>query len=358
LLSANSTARKITFPLALISLFIISFGKKEAPVPYIFPELKFFPPMPVAADNPVTEEGALLGRYLFYDPVLSIDSSMSCASCHRPEAAFSDSPHDFSIGRNGVKMKRNTMPLFNLAWYPAFFWDGRAESIEAQVFHPVRGYDEMNLQWDVASKRLQKSKFYKPLFTRAFGKQKTDSVHITKAIAQFLRTLISYQSKYDEVISGKKYFTKDEYEGFILMNDQTKGDCIHCHLTDGDALSTNLFFSNNGLDSVNDAAQYKDKGRGVVTGNISDYGKFMVPSMRNLAFTSPYMHDGRFETLNEVLDFYASGVKSTVNIDSKMGFAHAGGNNLSEDEKRKIIAFLLTLSDSAFVLNKAFANPF
>jgi cytochrome c peroxidase len=250
------------------------------------------------------------------------------------------------------------MPLFNLAWYPAFFWDGRATSIEDQVFHPVREYNEMNLDWMSASERLENNKFYKKQFTDLFGQSKIDSVRITNAIAQFLRTLISYQSKYDMVLQGKALFSKEEYEGFVLVNDQTKGDCLHCHSTDGNALGTNLKFSNNGLDSVRNAREYKDKGRGGVTGIETDNGKFMVPSLRNLAFTAPYMHDGRFQTLEEVLNFYSEGVNLCANLDSKMEYAHQGGVHLTETEKKKIVAFLLTLSDSSFITNPDFGNPF
>jgi cytochrome c peroxidase len=349
--------RKVAFILVLLSLFVWSFSSKFTTTPYKFPELKFFPKMPVAVNNPVTVEGVKLGKQLFYDPILSIDSSMSCASCHNQKFAFSDSPNAFSNGRNGTTMKRNTMPLFNLAWYPAFFWDGRAKSIEEQIFHPVREYNEMNLEWKVASERLEKNKSYKTQFKQAFGNSKIDSVQIAYAIAQFLRTLISYQSKYDQVISGKTLFTKDEYQGFILVNDQTKGDCIHCHITDGDALGTTLVFSNNGLDAVLNANDYKDKGRGVVTGKTTDNGKFIVPSLRNLAFTAPYMHDGRFKTLEEVINFYSEGIKPCANIDSKMEFVHQGGAKLNSEDKKKIIAFLLTLSDSSFISNPEFSKP-
>lgn len=350
--------RKLVFILVLLSLFVLSFSFKFTTTPYKFPELKFFPKMPVSDNNPVTVEGAELGRHLFYDPILSSDNTMSCSSCHNQTSAFSDSPNAFSNGRNGTKMKRNTLPLFNLAWYPAFFWDGRAKSIEEQVFHPVREYNEMNLDWKIAANRLKKNKFYKTKFKQVFGDTKIDSVQISYAIAQFLRTLISYQSKYDQVIKGKVLFTKDEYEGFNLANDQTKGDCIHCHITDGDALGTTLVFSNNGLEPITNSNNYKDKGRGAVTGKIIDNGKFKVPSLRNLAFTAPYMHDGRFNTLEEVINFYSEGLQKSANIDSKMEFVHQGGAKLTSEDKRKIIAFLLTLSDSAFISNPEFSNPF
>ena len=176
--------RKIAFILSSLLLFILSLSSKFALTPYTFPQPKFFPKMPVAAKNPVTVEGAKLGRYLFYDPVLSSDSTMSCASCHNQKYAFSDSPNSFSKGRNGIMMKRNTMALFNLAWYPAFFWDGRATSIEEQVFHPVREYNEMNLNWQTAAKRLRKNKFYKTQFKEVFGSSQIDSVQMSFAIVR------------------------------------------------------------------------------------------------------------------------------------------------------------------------------
>jgi cytochrome c peroxidase len=350
--------RFIGFLLIGLSFLLLNFISKPTATPYQFPTLPYFPKMPTAANNPVTIEGANLGRYLFYDPILSIDSTMACASCHKQQYAFSDAPNAFSKGRNQTLLSRNTMPLYNLAWYPAFFWDGRASNLETQIFHPVRAYNEMNLDWKLAEKRLTQSKFYKKEFAKIYGNEKIDSNKISKVIAQFLRTLISYQSKYDKVITGKGLFTKDEYDGFVLANDQTMGDCLHCHTTDSDALGTQLVFSNNGLDTASHATNFKDAGRGAITGKATDNGKFKVPSLRNLAFTAPYMHDGRFKTLEEVIDFYSEGVKKSVTIDSKMQYVHRGGVKLNKDEKRKIIAFLLTLSDSSFISNTAFSNPF
>jgi cytochrome c peroxidase len=255
-------------------------------------------------------------------------------------------------------MKRNTLPLFNLAWHPVFFWDGRAASLEEQVFHPVRDYNEMNLDWHEAARRLKQSRPYRKRFRAAFGRAQIDSVLVARAVAQFLRTLISNRSKYDRVMEGMAFFTKDEFDGFNLVNDQTRGDCIHCHSTDGDGLGTRLVFSNNGLDAAVNPQEYADPGRGAVTGQPADNGKFMVPSLRNLAFTAPYMHDGRFRTLEEVIDFYSDGVQRGVNTDAKMEYAHQGGVNLTSDEKKKVLAFLLTLSDSAFIADPAFGNPF
>lgn len=342
----------------LIIIFAASFKKKTAPVPYKFPELVFFPKMPVSEINSVTVEGVELGRYLFYDPILSKNNNFSCASCHKQEAAFSDAPNAFSKGVNGDLLSRNTMPLFNLAWYPALFWDGKAASIEAQVFHPVRGNNEMNLEWEVAVERISSSNFYKYKFQQAFPNKLIDSTLITMAIAQFERTLLSYSSKYDKVLAGKAFFTKDEYDGFVLMNDMTKGDCLHCHTTDGDALTTTSTFSNNGLDTISIAKNYTDIGRGGITRIINDYGKFKIPSLRNIALTAPYMHDGRFKTLAAVLDFYSEGVNQCANIDSKMEFVHQKGAHLSKEEKHKIIAFLYTLTDSSFITDTRFSNPF
>lgn len=339
-------------------LVLAAYTIRTPVTPYAFPKLAEFPSMPCNLANPVTNEGVLLGRYLFYDPVLSADSTMACASCHHQAAAFSDAPRRFSLGSDAKFLTRNTPPLFNLAWYPRLFWDGKAGLLEAQVFFPIQAHNEMNLKWRVAAARLQQNPFYVGLFAEAFGRGVIDSIAISKAIAQFERTLISWRSKYDRVIRNTDKFTQEEYEGFDIVNDMSKGDCLHCHSTDGDALGVIPSFSNNGLDKVQKAEDYADKGLGSVTGKVSDFGKFKVPTLRNVAITAPYMHDGRFSTLEEVIDFYSEGVKQTVNIDSKMEFAHQGGVRLTKEDKRKVLAFLRTLTDSAFISDPAFSNPF
>ena len=314
--------------------------------------------MPLAADNPVTVEGVALGRHLFYDPILSADSNMACASCHRQEAAFSDAPVRFGKDRVGELLHRNTPPLFNLAWYSRLFWDGRAAGIEDQVLHPVRAHEEMNLQWLAATQRVRRSAVYKTLFRRAFGETSIDSSLIAKAIAQFERTLLSYRSKYDRVLEGRDKFTDEEYEGFDIINDMAKGDCLHCHTTDADALGVHPSFSNNGLDPATSPELFPDRGYGGVSGELSDYGKFKIPSLRNIALTAPYMHDGRFRSLEEVLHFYSEGVRQNATIDAKMEYAHQGGVHLSAYDQHKVIAFLKTLTDSAFIKDPAFGNPF
>lgn len=352
----------IKFAILLIGLFIFTglseFDRYPETRPYQFPTLRYFPEMPVSPDNATTVEGVDLGRHLFYDPILSADSSFSCSSCHNQKFAFSDSPNRFSKGVHGDLTKRNTLPLFNLAWYQGLFWDGKATSIEEQVFHPVRDHSEMDLNWKKATERISKSIFYREKFQATFGNIEIDSTLIAKAIAQFERTLISNNSKYDRVLRFEDYFTKEEYQGFVLINDQTKGDCLHCHTTDGDALGTTGKFSNNGLDAVSDADDFQDKGKGAISGQDQDMGLFRIPSLRNIAVTAPYMHDGRFKTLDEVMDFYSDGVHNSYNIDSKMGSIDQGGARLSKVEKEYIIAFLRTMTDSVFLNNPEFGNPF
>ena len=341
----------------VLLLFCFGFGITEVGKEYHFPEMFMFPEIP-KADYAVTNEGVALGRYLFYDTILSSNYSMSCGSCHQQKFAFSDGASRFSRGANGVLQRRNTLPLFNLAWQASFFWDGRAKSIEEQVFHPITDSNELNLSVKVVLARLNASQFYRNQFERVFGSGPIDSAMVVVAIAQFERTLLSYRSKFDSAIKGKVALSEDELRGFVLMNDMTKGDCLHCHTTDSDPVGSTFEFSNNGLDIVNEPEKYPDGGRGAITGRTVDNGRFKIPSVRNLKFTAPYMHDGRFETLEEVLQFYSTGVKMSAGIDSKMGFAHKGGAHLTQKEQECIIAFLNAMSDSAFTTDSSFSNPF
>ena len=325
--------------------------------PYPEPELRFFPERE-KTDNPPTIEGVEIGRFLFYDPILSIDSTISCSSCHKQTFAFSDGGNSFSAGVNGGMSKRSTMPLFNLAWNKHFFWDGKSSSIEEQVFHPVRSDIEMGLDWKVAEDRIRRSSFYRTKFKEYYGDNYIDSVRISAMIGQFERALISAESKYDRVLKGIDLFTEQEYQGYSLMNNQMKGNCINCHDTDGDVLATNLGFSNNGLDNYKNASDYVDVGKAGITGQDKDVGLFKVSSLRNIAVTAPYMHDGRFGTLEEVLDFYSEGLQNSYNIDPKMGYHYRQSRVLSREEKDAIISFLHTLTDSSFLSNPGFANPF
>lgn len=344
--------------LAAIGMLLMAFNRLPSITPFVFPEMRFFPEMPLPDGYRISNEGVLLGKYLFYDTILSRNYTMSCGSCHHPDQAFSDAPHSFSKGVNATALRRNSLPLFNLAWYDGFFWDGRAASIEELVLHPVRDPDELGLSWPEAMQRINASRFYREQFRRVFGVSQADSLHVANAIGQFLRVLLSSGSKYDRVLRNELYFTDDEQEGFFLVNDMTKGDCVHCHPIDASPLGTTGLFSNNGLDDVTEAGFYKDYGLGAVRNSSGLNGHFKIPSLRNLGFTAPYMHDGRFRTLEEVIDFYSDGVHNSVNVDGSMMSARKGGAGYTADEKRKVIAFLHTLNDSAFVSNPLFRNPF
>lgn len=360
-LFVNTKNTKGYFIVGIVLLVLITTGLKGEPekvTPYEFPTIGYFPDMPINTDNLVSVEGRELGRMLFYDPILSQDSTISCASCHQQKFAFSDGDLTFSVGINGALTKRNTPALYNLAWYEAMFWDGRAESIESQVFEPVRSHDEMNLSWTIAEDRIKNHPIYPQLFNQAFPNSTIDSITIAKAIAQFERTLISNNAGFDRVLRGEAYLNAQEYAGYELMNDQSKGNCLHCHSTDGNGLGTTGTFSNNGLDTAKSAAGFIDQGKGGITGLDRDMGAFKIPSLRNVAITAPYMHDGRFSTLREVLDFYATGLQPSYSVDSKLANVHRGGNHLTDEEKEQIIAFLETLTDSVFINDPRHGNPF
>lgn len=304
---------------------------------------KGFPPLPDNAENPLTESGIQLGEKLFFDVRLSADESMSCATCHQPEYAFSGGPVTANAGITGQLQSRNTPPLFNLAWYETMAWDGRSNSIEEHLHIPILSEGEMGGSWQGINKRLKADNTYSALSLDAFGKDGVDSTVIVKAIAQYLRTLISADSKYDKAIRGELFLDEDELAGLELVNDQVKAACLHCHVTDAHVLGTNGKMSVNGL-----AISGEDRGRFDLTGDSSDIGRYKTPSLRNLRYTAPYMHDGRFETLEEVLDFYNEDVQAHPGLDSKFAFARKG-LGLSGEEKRQIIAFLDALNDESFV---------
>lgn len=312
-----------------------------------------FPEPTIPADNQLTIEGIELGRKLFYDPILSGDQTQSCASCHTQQFAFSDSELQFSTGIDGTQGDRNAMQIINAAWGESFFWDGRAASLEAQALGPVPNPIEMHLDWWEAEERLNDHTEYPNLFKKAFGTETIDSMLVAKAIAQFERTLISGNSRYDEFLASglepNQFFTPAEFEGYIIFNTET-GDCFHCH---GSVLTTDQLFHNNGLDE-----NTIDPGLGGFTGLSTDMGLFKTPSLRNIEFSAPYMHDGRFTTLEEVVEFYSFGVQAdSPNIDPLMKKANQGGLNLTASERASLVEFLKTFSDTEFLSNQAYSNP-
>lgn len=329
--------------------------------PYTIQIPPFFPPMDIPECNPLTVEGIELGRFLFWDVRLSGDNTMSCGTCHVPEKGFSD-PDQFSTGITGEVGNRQAMPLINLGWATEFFWDGRAKSLEEQVVGPVANPIEMNEDWDLLVPELQNTDIYPDMFKDAFGSPVVTKDRTAKALASFLRTLISADSKFDRQRIGQYSFTDSEQRGHDLFlkeggdPDEGQGgqwgaDCFHCHGF-GVMLTTDNLPHNNGLDSI-----FTDLGYGGVTGEPLMMGKFKTPTLRNVELTSPYMHDGRFTTLEEVVEHYNSGGVPSTTIDPFMKYT-TGGLQLNDQDKADMVAFLKCFTDTTFATNPAFSDPY
>jgi cytochrome c peroxidase len=327
---------------------IPGYGVEEKPTPLLIETPFGFPQILIPENNPTTVEGVALGRKLFYDPILSGNNTMSCASCHVQNFGFTDNENAQSIGIDGIAGTRNSMPIFNLAWAPALLWDGGAADLESQVLAPITSPIEMHEDLTNALDELNTHNEYPALFEKAFGTKSATSFLLMKAIAQFERTMISADSKYDRYIRGDAQLNEQEIRGMNLFSDMNKGDCNHCHTLGG--LFTDFGYRNTGLD-----LQYSDQGRFLITLNESDKGKFKTPSLRNIALTAPYMHDGRFETLLECVQHYNTGFQQHPNLDPALAFSVQG--RLSQTEMEDIVAFLQTLTDSAFIANQAFSAP-
>lgn len=351
--------------LPIVLLLIFSACRKDkadyTPTPYQLKIPSHFPDMLIPSDNPMTMEGVELGRYLFYEKQLSADNSMSCASCHMPQHSFSDSSQ-FSKGIDGLFGNRQSMALINLGWEDYFFWDGRRTTLEKQIIEPVINPIEMHQSWKDAIHKLNADVTYRNRFFKAFGEEGVDSIKAAKAIAQFIRTMISSESKFDVMYKFENNMALtateqsvlatidvDEWAGYDLFKSLNGADCFHCH--NGPLMRVKKF-SNNGLD-----ATFTDLGRGAVTQNPEDNGKFKVTTLRNIAFTAPYMHDGRFATLDAVIEHYSSGIHMSPTIDPKIEYANQGGVQLDAQEKYLLKKFLLTLSDYNFITNPSFKDP-
>lgn len=319
-------------------------------IPQIFSD-NIIPPV-IPTDNPQTVAGIALGKLLFFDTILSSNGTKSCASCHNPQQAFTDNLM-FSEGVNNQIGVRNSMPLFNLAWNfnERFAWDGKELSLERQALEPVENPVELASNWDIVVQQLTNDANYPQRFNEAFGTSIITKELVAKALAQFERTLISANSKFDRYTLGLETLTPQELNGLDVFLREDKGDCFHCHGTPNNPLWTDNDFHNNGLD-----ATFTDLGLGAVTGDPNDNGKFRSPSLRNLAFTAPYMHDGRFATLDEVINHYSEGLQDSPTIDPLMKKIENGGAQLSENDKADLKTFLLTLSDTEFINNTNFQN--
>lgn len=329
------------------------------PTPYAL-NVGSFPPAPIGTDNALTVQGVALGRMLFYEKKLSGDGTMSCASCHRQEHAFTDTAR-FSTGILGFKGGRQAMSSFNMAWNTnQFFWDGRANLLRDQSIMPIQDSLEMHETLPNVITKLHNDTRYTDQFIRAFGSDEITSEKISLALEQFMNSIVSVNSKYDRYQTlgtplseseerGRKLFF-GEFNAFFP--DSSGADCAHCH--SGPNFSNNDYM-NNGLDEEVDQ---DDPGRQKATGNAADKAKFKVTSLRNIALTAPYMHDGRFNTLEEVIEHYNTGIKTSPTLEGHFYQMLSTGLMLSAQDKADLKAFLLTLTDDDLMTNPAYSSPF
>jgi len=316
------------------------------------PDISFFQPANFStpkynfANNTVTTAGFELGRKLFYDVRLSRDSSTSCGSCHISYSAFTHHGHALSHGIDNKLGKRNAPPVMNLAWMNEFMWDGGINQLDVMPIAPIENPVEMDLEFADAVQRIKNIDAYKPMFKNAFGSEEITGPKMLQAMSQFMNCLVSANSKYDKWKRNEGgSLTADELDGYNLVQQK----CSGCHSTD---LFTDVKFHNNGLS----ATFASDSGRARITEHTEDIGKFKTPSLRNIEKTMPYMHDGRFGSLEEVLEHYNSGVKMSATLDTLLQKNGVVGIPLSNSEKEKIISFLKTLTDEEFIRDQRFAE--
>lgn len=324
-------------------------------------------------NNPTTVEGVELGRHLFYDNRLSKNDKISCASCHKQENAFTD-PDQFSTGYLDEKTPRHSMSIVNMRWQKLFFWDARASTLEEQVLMPIQDHIEMGMTLTEVEDKLADIDIYPCLFESAFGSEEITSERISFALSQFVRTIVSQNSKFDDVYGLpdnriKNILSEDEYLGYRLFIKHVDPDggsginvpgsanrganCGDCHKT---VLMTNSLITNNGLDK-----ETTDPGFGAIANNDKYDATFKTPTLRNIELTAPYMHDGRFETLEEVVEHYDQHVQDHKNLDVQIGEAgnyFPGKLDLTEDEKKALIAFMKTLTDYELINDTRYASPF
>lgn len=316
----------------------------KAPTPVSFVVPKNFPqPVYDFSGNPLTKEGIELGRKLFYDGILSKDGNFPCASCHQQFAAFATFDHDLSHGFNNAFTTRNAQSLSNLAWQSTFHHDGGVRNLETQPLAPITAPNEMAETVENVVAKLKASGLYQQAFRDAFGDAEINSQKMLKALAQFIVTLVSANSKYDKVARGEARFSTAEQNGYTLFS----AKCASCHK---EPLFTDGSFRNNGI-GLNPFL--KDGGRSRITGSAADSLKFKVPSLRNVVLSYPYMHDGRFSSLQQCLEHYRSGIQQAPSLDPSLQF----GLGLSNTDIVNLTAFLKTLTDSTFVNDPRFAAP-
>ncbi len=288
-------------------------------------------------NNAITKEGFELGKKLFYDPLLSANNTISCGSCHIQTSAFTQHGHSVSHGIEDRLGTRNSQPIMNLAWNTSFFWDGGVFDLDLQPIVPITNHVEMGTTVEEVVQKLSTNSSYRQSFKAAFGKEEITSTTFLKALSQFMLMCVSSNAKYDSVKRGTSAFTSIEQKGYAVFQQK----CNTCHQ---EPLFTDYSFRNNGLS----ISTVDDKGRFNITLNEEDKYKFRVPSLRNLSYTTPYMHDGRFFDLEGVLDHYTSGIEHTQNLEVLL----TDGIKLTHEERTSLLAFLKTLDDRSFLLNK------
>jgi cytochrome c peroxidase len=336
------------FFLGSILLTSLSCTKEEGAITpidtntYVFNQPKHFPsPVYTFSNNTLSKERFELGKFLFYDPILSLDSTISCATCHAQSHGFADHNIPLSKGVNGTLGTRNAPGLSNLAWYPSFMWDGGVNHIEVFSVGPITNPLEMKETISSVVAKLNKSNFYREKFKKAYSMDSITDQKMLQALAQYMAMLVSADSKYDKYIKGEISLTSSELNGLALF----KENCASCHTQ---PLFTDFSYRNNGIDSV-----FQDFGRAKITLLETDKGKFKVPSLRNVELTYPYMHDGRFGSLMEVLNHYSSGIRHSETLDE----VFKKDIVLSTQDKKDLLKFLFTLTDYTFIGNKEIAEP-
>lgn len=292
-------------------------------------------------NSPVTSDGFILGRTLFYDPMLSVDSTVSCASCHFQYTAFAHVDHPTSHGINSRVGKRNAPGLMNLAWYPNFHWDGGVLDLNGQAINPLTHPDELGETLSGVLKKLNRNTYYKNEFKKVFGVEHIKTNHLLKALGQFTVSLVSANSKYDSVMRKERTFTEQEQRGYTLFLNH----CNQCHTA---PLFTNFEFKANGIGPL---PAYIDSGRAVITGRPSDVFLFRVPTLRNIEHSFPYMHDGRISKLKDVIHHYANSSNWVKPISKELKLKN---NSLSPEDEKDLLKFLKTLTDKEFLLNPTY----
>ncbi|HNS17853.1 MAG TPA: cytochrome c peroxidase [Bacteroidales bacterium] len=363
-------------------LFLVSCQREEEvdyqPTPYFFDIPMFYPTkLNIPDDNPMTVEGIELGRYLFYDGRMSgrtdPDSMMSCATCHLQSNSFEcgiDHPKytgGTTFGLSGKQTPHYMLPLINLVWNDnGYLWNGLIskenpsplqQNLEALVWMGIVAPHEMAGDTNRTKALIRSVKGYPELFAKAFGSEDVTVDRMSKAIAQFIRTFVSKDCKFDRYMRGEEQLTESELSGYILFTTEEGADCFHCHGGFGNPLWTTNLYYNNGKDSLFTGEFEDPRDRYHITGNLSDLGAYKAPTLRNIALTAPYMHDGRYKTLDEVIDFYSHYLVWSPNIDPLMHHIARGGVQLTPKEKADLKSFLMTLTDTVFIHNPAFSDP-